>query len=521
MKKALSIPLLCLALSGLGSCSDFLDRDPDGIMTPGDIRLEKDILNALNGTYRALILDRNQPFCQDFMGDDAYCNDPGYGELLIWKMEQTPSDMKYTLDKWSRNYEGILRANTVIAYAPGVHFDDASLRARYIAEALVLRAYFYADLIDFYGDVPFRTEPEGLKKRISPRVDRQNVMMNILMDLDNAVGDLPKTYRNPADHGRVTQGAALALKARICLYNKRWDWAVEACREVIGLGVYDLHPSYRELFTPAVEKTNKEYILTQQYVAGKDSEGLSGIFWTKLSAYGAFQIAHNLVEEYRMTDGRRYDDPLSGYTDTAPYANRDPRLLYTVKVDAVADMSGTSHTGYKAQKFVDDAANPDKIHRNDEVDFPLIRYADVLLMLAEALVEKGEYDYDEVTGLVDRIRQRGDVRMPTVAEAEERFAGRRLTREELREAIRHERRVEFPLEGLRYSDIRRWEIGPEALGDCYAIRKVTDDTDPDDITTRYEKVLFMKRTFNAAKGYLWPVPAIEIQTNPMPQNPGY
>ena len=505
----------------LCSCSNFLEREPIDFYTPEDISTQNDILQAVNGAYRMLIYkpgDRLQPLSHDFMADDGFCNDMNYGELLVWKGDQTPDDDKCIKDKWERDYAGILRANTVLYYAPTIVGLDETLCKRYMAEAKFLRAYFYADLIEIYGDVPYRTETEGLKKKISPRVDKETILYNILLDLDEAAKDLPEEY-DAVDYGRATKGAAYALKARICLYNHLYDWCIDACRNVIALNLYDLHPSYKELFTVAVEKTNKEYIFTQQFIQGKNSEGLSGIFWTKLSAYSAYQISHNLVEEFYMkSTGLRYDVEGSGYSKFAPYSDRDPRLLYNIKIEQ-GDMTGKNHTGYKAQKFVDDAANPSGIHRDDEIDYPLIRYADVLLMLAEALVESGSYDYDEVVGLVDRIRQRGDVMMPTIGQVEGKDGP--LSQDELRQVIRHERRVEFPLEGLRYSDIRRWEIGPEALTDCYAVVKITDNSDPENPSTYYDKTVFMKRTFNTAKGYLWPIPAIEIQTNPMVNNPGY
>lgn len=509
----------------LSSCQGFLDREPVDFFYPDNIQTGDDVKNLLTGTYRTLIKqdrDMLMPSSHDFMCDDGFCNSPSYGELQIWRGSQTSYDGYFETEKWTRDYEGILRANSVIYYASQVSDLESGLRDRYMAEAKFLRAYFYADLIEFYGDVPYRTEIEGLKEKISPRVSKDEILNNILLDLDEAAEVLPAQYSSDTDFGRATKGAAYALKARICLYNYKYDWCIEACRKVMELGIYDLHPSYKELFTPAVEKTNKEYIFQQQFVAGRSAEKLSGIFWTKYSAYSAYMVSQNLVDEYYMqSTGLRYDDPESGYNRTSPYSDRDPRLLFTVKVDQ-GTMTGTESTGYKLQKFVDDVANASKVHRNDEVDYPLIRYADVLLMLAEALVETGSYDYDEVVGYIDRIRQRSDVLMPTVAEVEGND-GHQLTDEELRDVIRHERRVEFAFEGLRYSDIRRWKIGPEAMTDCYAavIVEETDPDDPETVTTYYDRKLFMERTFNESKGYLWPIPAIELQTNPMENNPGY
>lgn len=518
------ISLILGAALVLSSCSDFLERKPIAFFTPDDISTGEDVKKLLTGTYRSLIWqegDMLMPTSQDFMCDDGFCNSPTYGELQMWRGTQTSYDGYFETAKWVRDYEGILRANSVIYYAPLVSDLGETLRDRYVAEAKFLRAYYYADLIEFYGDVPYRTEIEGLKEKISPRVDKNIILNNILLDLDEAAEILPPEYSETSDFGRATKGAAYALKARICLYNYKYDWCIDACRKVMDLNIYDLHPSYEELFTPEVERTNKEYIFQQQFVAGRSEEDLSGIFWTKYSAFSAYMVSQNLVDEYYMQDtGLRFDAPGSGYSDLTPYSNRDPRLLFTIKVDQ-GSMTGAESTGYKLQKFVDDDANAAKVHRNDEVDFPLLRYADVLLMLAEALVETGTYDYDEVVGIVNRIRQRGDVMMPIIEEVEGKDGA--LSRDELREVIRHERRVEFAFEGLRNSDVRRWKIGPEVLTDCYAAVKAERENpdDPENPIIYYTSKVFMERTFNEAKGYLWPIPAIELQTNPMENNPGY
>lgn len=503
------------------SCSDFLDREPMDFFQPGDINEPEDIEKLLTGAYKTLIYRKSlrvQPLSQDFVADDGYCDTQTQGEQLLWQGVATPNDGYLEQDKWERNYMGILRANSVIEYAPKIKRLSADLRNRYIAEAKFLRAYFYADLIDFYGDVPYRTEVEGLKEKISPRVDKNIILNNILLDLDDAAEVLPVEY-DMTDFGRATKGAALALKARVCLYNYKYDWCIKACRAVMDLGKYELHPSYEELFTAKVEKTNREYIFQQQYVAGSGSQDLGGIFYTKFAQWAAYMVSYNLVEEYYMqSTGLRYDADGSGYTNTAPYVDRDPRLKYTLYLDS-GTMRGDTHTGFKVKKFVDKEANADNIAYNDETDYPLIRYADVLLMLAEALVESGSYDYYEVCSLVDAVRQRGDVLMPTIEDAEGKY--HTLSADELREVIRHERRVEFVMEGLRYSDIKRWKIGPEAISDCYAAVKITNTDDPENPYTYYDKKVFVKRKFNESKGYLWPIPAIEMQTNPIPNNPGY
>lgn len=516
--KVFNIFVQMMTAAAVVSCS-FLDRDPADFITRDDIKVENDVKRVLNGAYSALLMNREQPVSLDFITDNGYCNDPKLGENVFWRMAQTPQDTKLTLGKWSRNYAGILRANSVIQYAQDVVYptnaneqysNGPERRNNQIAQAKILRAYFYADLVDYYGDCPWRTEPEGLVKKISPRVDKNTIINNILLDIDESLEYLPVEYTNPLEYGKITKGAALALKARICLYAGYWNWCIDACRRVKALNVYELEP-YSKLFTEEYEK-NKEYIFTIQYVTDKIAEGASAIWWSKYSASNQYQVSYNLADDFYMIDGRPSDDPESPFSWTDPYAKRDPRLFYTVSryTSAESELTTTSATGLKMKKLV--LENPEKIHNNDGQDFPLIRYADVLLMLAEALVETDVYDYAEVCSLVDAVRQREDVGMPKIADAEEKFIGRQLNTDQLRNVVRHERRVELALEGLRMSDIRRWDIGPEAMTDCLAVR--TDGT-------TWHVINFASREFDHTKGYLWPIPAIEVQNNPMQNNPGY
>jgi len=519
MNKLLYIlAITVLAISSNSCTDDFLDRQPIDFMSPSSITTEADIVNALNGTYNALILEKKQPWAIDFMVDVGYCNDPSFGEVTFWNGAQTPVGTGYQLSKWNRNYQGILRANTVLNKLDEIIMPDAN-RERYRGEALVLRAYFYGDLIEFYGDVPLRLKPESLNDKVSPRVDREQIFNMVISDLDSAAKRLPVTYPTSAN-GKITKGAALALKARLCLYNKDYAKVIEACREVMGLGVYSLHPSYAGLFLPANEN-NKEFIMTQQYIPNKSDLGLSGEFWTNLYAYAAYQVPYNMIDAFYMKDGKPSSASIL-FDPKHPYNNRDPRLDFVVLCPFRKDGYGVVFdptktviaAGAKVRKFID-YTNTTKVHRIDGGDFPLIRYADVLLMLAEALVESGTYDYDEVTGLVDMIRQRGDVKMPKVASAEG-AGGKILSTEELRQVIRHERLVEFPFEGLRWSDVKRWDIGAEAFTDAKKVKVTKTATD-----TTYTIGVLATRSFNTQKGYLWPIPELEIMTNPMPNNPGY
>lgn len=518
--KRIHIILIPALVSIIESCS-FLDRDPITFITPKDIEVENDIKHLLNGAYSALVINKELPLSLDYITDNGYCNDPKCGENTYWRLAQTPADTRLTLKKWNQDYAGILRANSVIKYAPNIAYatntneqytKGEERMKHYIAQAMVLRAFFYMDLIDYYGDCPWRDEPEGITKKTSPRVDKGQIFNNIIMDINDALEYLPLKYSNQTEYGKITKGAALAIKARACLYAGQWDWCIQACREIIALNQYKLIP-YSQLFTEEHEQ-NDEYIFTIQYIPNRTAEGASAIWWTRFYTSSQYQISYNLADDFYMTDGKPSSDPTSIFSWANPYLNRDPRLSYTMEryTSAEHETSTTSHTGLRLKKLIRE--NPMKIHNNDGQDFPLIRYADVLLMLAEALVETDTYDYDEVCSLINQIRQREDVMMPRIEDAEQVFnGGDDLSTEQLREVVRHERRVELAMEGLRMSDIRRWKIAPEVMTDCLAARYNQDGWFVIHFATRPK--------FNEQKDYLWPIPAIEVQTNPMNNNPGY
>ncbi len=512
--------------TGLISCSKFLDRKPIDFVSPDNFSTENDITLALNGNYKALMIDRLQPICLDFMTDNGFVEYAPNGEIDFWIQAQNPNSL-CTKRKWDRNYAGILRANTILKYIDGVPMDAAK-KKRYTGEAFFLRAYFYTDLLEFYGDVPYRKEPEGLDKKDAPRVDKKIILEDMLRDLDSAAAWMPKT---PTETGRATKGAALAIKARVLLNNRRWQEAADATKAVMDLNVYDLFNNYGTLFMPENEY-NKEIIFDLPYIKNQNDNGLSSPWYTFFYSWSSYMGLANLEREYYMTNGKPIADPTSGYAPQNPFVNRDPRLgfnftlPYTMNGYAtngsvknyIPDQSkGVNVSSLRIRKYVDYRDN--NINNNSEVNVNIMRFADVLLMRAEALAELPDWQSykTEIIGLVNRVRQRATVMMPKVENVE----GTNLTQEQLRNIIRHERRVEFAFEGTRIDDIKRWDIGATAYTDALGYRPEKLKTAQ--ATAVYELYAFKQRSFNTNKGYLWPIPLSEMQSNTaIPQNnPGY
>ena len=408
---------------------------------------------------------------------------------------------------WNTSYSGIGRANNFLANIDKVTMDE-TLKKRYKAEAKFLRALYYLPLWNLYGGAPLITEATNFETQATlPRNSAAEVLTQILKDLDEAAAEdiLPVTYGG-AEKGRVTRGAVYALKARVLLYAERWEEAAAAAKKVIDLNTYALFPDYRGLFYLENEG-NQEVIFDVQYKFPEFSHSLD----VSLDQQLGTAPLPTLVNDYYATDGKPIAS--SGVYDPAkPYENRDPRLQATVIIPGttfkgakVTDIQYPS-TGYGHKKYTifKDNEKPTIVPTSgtSELNYIVIRYADVLLMYAEAQneafgPESGADKGLSVTAAVNLIRKRA--KMPDLP------AG--LNQMQMRTELRHERRIEFAGEGLYYFDIRRWKIADQVLNtDVYNIKGARIDS----------------RIFNTARDYLWPIPSIAIQNNPaLIQNPNY
>lgn len=526
-----------ILIASMCSCQDdFLVREPIDTLTPENFFVSEDnALLAVNGIYsaaKALNSAREYTIDYDCMTDNMY-NYSRYQHTQEIGQGSHSSASYYPFAKWDKNYTIISRANMLLAYIDQCYASEQAvnnLKERLEGEAYFFRGYYYADLIDFFGDVPLITEPVDVSYR-GPRVARETVLQQIINDLDSAIVRLPVEY-DAANIGRITKGAAMAAKGKALLYNKRFAEAAEVLKQVMELKKEDGSPryaifdgGYRELFLPQYEN-NCEVIYDIQYMKGKYTEGLSNQLYTFVEQWNSYCPLVQLVDAYYTTKGLPIDeDP--DYDPQNPFYNRDPRLEQSIMVPysltgrpdnngnpKVFKPSSSNHTGMKIRKWND---YTEREKNNSEHNIPLIRYADVLLMYAEAAVESGSYNEDEVYAAINAVRQRPSVMMPKVEDVE----GRGLSKEKLIEVIRHERRVEFPFEGTRISDIRRWRIAEEVMTDAIGFDPMEAKKDP----PVYSRVVVDRRTFDPARDYLWPIPQKEIDSNPAigpeNQNPGY
>lgn len=494
--KMICLTIICI---GLHSCDSLLDVNPsDKYTTETFWKTEEHAKAGLMGCYNALMPWRFTHTIEfDMLTSNAISYNESNGTHAIGKGEH--SSTTYLIELlWKNCYTGIGRTNTFIANVGTVDMNDAE-KSRMIGEAKFLRAFYYLNLADKYGGAPLITEaPNADTQAGLPRNSKEEVVSQILIDLDDAIAVLPVSYAT-ADLGRITKGAAEALKARILLYNARWTEAAEAALKVINSGVYQLFNDYRNFFSEA-NKYNSEVLFNieaqiPEYPTDYDHE-----IW-RLNRPAPLK---ELIDTYLCTDGKDISES-SVYDPANPYENRDPRLLksivcigypYLGKTITRADVVATGFGVKKYTSYEDDVSIP--LVERSEFNFILIRYAEVLLTYAEAHNEAIGPD-DSVYDVMNQLRRREDIKMPDVPIG--------LTQEKMREVIRRERRIELAFEGLYYSDILRWKTAEKEN------KGIMHDADGTDI---------VKRSFNPERDYLWPVPYNQILLNQnLVQNPGW
>lgn len=498
MKKAYIIYIMGLFL--LTSCTkDILEvNSATQISSETFWKSESDVRLAIDGTYRSLANLEQGYLYNDVMTDNAYNNYPWEGYKAIADGTHTPDGPGAISWIWNECFKGIGRANVVLDNFQTVEDLSDEFKESVNGEALFLRAYFYYKLVDHYGGVPIFLESPKLEHGTWPRNTEEEVVTQILKDLDAAASLLPESQ---SQTGRVTMGAALALKARVLLYHERWNDAAQAAQAVIEMRKYSLFPNYRDLFRGANENNN-EVIFDVQYKAPE--QGNFNVLYLGSFAIGGWSSVvpmQDLIDAYEMVDGQSIlASPM--YDEANPYENRDPRLKQTIFVPGVTANGNANHqgeyTGYTFKKYTeydeDDVVEVIGYPNETGINCIILRYADVLLTYAEAKNEVSGPD-QSIYDAVNELRTRPTVGMPELP------AG--LSKEQMREAIRHERRIELVLEGSRYSDIKRWKTAENILEGL---------VDPGGT-----------RTFDASKHYLWPIPQKEfdIEGTLLKQNPNW
>ncbi|MEY4051814.1 MAG: hypothetical protein RIR64_799 [Bacteroidota bacterium] len=485
-----------------------------------------------------------------------------------------------TTSAWSNAYATIARANSFLdGMVIGKANTPAASYAKMRSEALVLRAISYYYLMSWFGDVPFFTKPLAPSEyETQTRKSKSSIAQELYKDLDEAWAGLP----NLNDRGRVNKGTAYGIKAKIALLIKDYPTAATSAKAVIDLGAYNLNTSFQNLFTLAGQTANNgNEILYMTQLPQDNASPLSylpiGLLPRQvLGTSGNNFPSQAMIDKFECIDGKRIDQsPL--YDPANPGKNRDKRLKWTVYLpyDTMEVATGVnvslpyqnpmqriiyniySDTIYRynwsTNAFVKVAGNPDFITSANSVwqygstgavggvgycwrkyldptqnafagkqGYIILRYADVLLMYAEAKIEANQIDAT-VTDAINKVRVRSGQPATSLS-----------SQNELRQLVRRERAVELAIEGHRWNDLTRWGIYNAAVnGALYGVAKnpaivpsipsfSTDDI-PDYTSSAALRINPRNQVrLTQAKHLLWPIPQGELDKNKnLTQNSGW
>jgi hypothetical protein len=529
----------------LGGCSkDFLDRIPANKTAEEEFwRTENDVKLAANAIYNKL----SDGMYTDGASDLVHAQYPWESASTVISSGSVATDLDAGWDYLpirSCNYflENVDKANM-----------DTQLKERYKAEVRFIRAYLYIPMVEKFGDIPLVTKVLTREESNVPRNSKSEVLEFLFNELQDISTKLPVSY--DSDKGRITKGAALALKARLYLFENNWEKAASTAKEVMGLG-YSLFKvgsesevdkkdnysqfvdfdnaadenkfrlglrSYETLFEVENEG-NSEVILDRQYIRVTQSQSNNTLLMEGgVGGWSSLTPTQNLVDlyaSYKTGQPTAKVDPKVRAENYAKankadfvkeFKNRDPRFYASILFETApwnaltadggytftwqSGKSNMSQTGYNFRKLVDPTSNKEQI--DSYANIILLRYAEILLTYAEARNEVSGPEAS-VYDALDAIRVRAG--MPKV----DRTAY--ASQAQLREFIRNERAIELILEGTRYYDIRRWKTAPIVMKNIY---NVTNG-------------LAQERVWND-KLYLMPVPQsqIDLSYGILSQNKGY
>ncbi|QCR24683.1 RagB/SusD family nutrient uptake outer membrane protein [Pontibacter sp. SGAir0037] len=533
---------LLVALFTVASACKDLDLAPIGSFTDANYWTTTEKADAVLNTAYSQMFRSDYFFYNEGMSDNAYNgrgDANGVASLAAGTYDPSLGRIK---EEWNYHYQGIKTCHIILENIDNVTTMDPALMNRMKAEARFIRAYHYFQLMTWFGGVPlFERDLTIDEAKSISRSSREEVLSFVLRELDEVAAILPvNTAYADQNRGRVTKGAAVALKARALLYEGRWQEVVTTTEQLINgneYGTYSLFPSYEGLFLPQNEN-NSEVILDLQFVPL--DRAYNHFFDIAPLAVGARLNAlaptQELVDSYIMANGKRINQEGSGYSEENPYTNRDPRLTYTIvyhgyqwsrpngttttiytkpgsdpnssALDEYRPGAVSSPTGYYIRKYYDPTSSTNFL---SGLNLILIRYADVLLMHAEAKNELGQMNEAVWNQSVRALRERAGFTNPEALN----YDGS-LGQSGLRDVIRNERRTELAMEGLRIFDIRRWRIGDEVLNGWVHGAKFGSAS----VDNGYIRV--NQRTFDENRHYLWPIPRDERALNPnLTQNPNW
>lgn len=486
------IYLMSLVALLIMSCSDdFLDRQPlDTINTENYPTTADELVTVVNGAYQPLQwpkLYNLRMWTTDIMAGNSIVG-AGGGSDGVETQDManfvTSTDNAGALDLWRGPWPGILMANIVLDAAPRLDINE-NTRNRSLGEAHFLRAHYYFILARFFRDVPLITEPQSADSDLFPARDPVAQVYELIISDLNAAAELlpPKSSYGSENKGRASKGTAYGMLAKVHLSLGNYQEVVQYTTEVENLG-YALNENYADNFSIANEN-GVESLFEVQYASTGGYD-----FWSNENQASWASPFMGPRGANFVAGGYGWNQPTQEFVDA--YEEGDERKAATVLYEGGPEFDGKiyesrySFTGYNTRKFLVPLSQV-SAYDNSPLNFPILRYADVLLMKAEALNELGQTtlagDY------LNMVRNRAGL---------EDVEG--LSQADFRNAVLQERRIELAFEGQRWFDLIRVNNGEYGLNFLRSIG----------------------RNNAAQKHLLFPIPQIEIDRNPnLVQNPGY
>ena len=537
-------------------CSDMLDIKPTTFISDEAIWEDKNLINQfVANTYGSMLCGFNrctagyeQDWSMSWAGNlDAATDDfasvsdgPIYTQLN--KDAITAQSCPFVEEIWNQEYKVIRKCNIIIERAPGVEerILSATEKKRVEAEARFLRAFCHFELARTFGKAPLIVKAQSLTDELQVAPSSfADIVKFVKEECDLYADNLPLSYSDD-EAGHATKGAFLALKSRALLYlasplnssddSRKWADAAQAAQDVMDLDIYKLYKltdtPYRSM---AFDKTaaNKEVIFERRFTFPEAPHNIH-MMWSldavDAGSWNGLYPTQNLVDAYETVNGKLTTDPTNTmYNKQDPYTKRDARFyqsiiyngstwethrmsMVTNTVDPSKNGSckpqlGKARCGYGPKKFIEELDPSTNLYGGyaQSNNWPYIRYAEVLLNYAEAKNEELAAPDPSVYLAINEVRSRsGQPDLPSG-----------LSKIEMRERIKNERRIELLLEEHRFYDLRRWKDG-DVLAEPIMGMNIYDDN----VTLRYEVSKVEDRIFNGTHYYL-PIPLKEQEKNPL------
>ncbi|GGF21887.1 RagB/SusD family nutrient uptake outer membrane protein [Hymenobacter cavernae] len=502
IQKITTLAVLGTLLATTGCDKDLLDKvSPNRPSTEQFWKTQDDAVRAMVAAYSRQQIFTNYSLYWHFATtgrtDESFTNTPdtGLNQYLVFRQVNTSDQRSQYM--WNDMYSIVFRCNQVLTNVPNIQMDE-DLKKRTLAEALFLRSLVYYDLGLLFGNIPLVLTVFDANTRVM-QVTQEEVYAQVIKDLTAAKPDLPLTY-DDANKGRATRGAAAALMGKVYMQMRQPQWAQASAQfaEVINSNVYSLVPNYSDNFTEANEN-NSESVYEVQFsgVNQNNTQDQPGSTEGNERAqfFGPPGIGYTDVEVRPWLFSEFYDKTTTGGVDP----RRDVTMFSAVGTPIVYGKPfGAGGLNINPNRLLWRKYQNDRTRTFENlfsgINIRLIRYADVLLMQAEALNEQNQVP--AAVALINQVRNRANL-VPLVAAS--------FNQATLRTQLRHERITELAGEGIRWSDLVRYKLfeTPEGLNELKA-----RDAD--------------FNNFIYPKNALLPIPQTDIDVDrTLKQNPGF